>query len=377
MDKKDLFGKSDPFYTISRPNSDGTYTLVHKSEIIKKELNPDWARGLLPLGPLCNGDMNQPLLFEVYDWDSNGSHDLIGQFSVSVAELMKADGGASFQIINPKKKGNKGYQTSGSFVVKSCALERLYTFLDYIQCGTNINLVVAIDWTGSNGDPVNPSSLHYRNPNAFNEYQSAIMSVGSILEPYDPDRLFPVYGFGGKLPNGTVSHCFALNGNAERPEVAGVAGILDSYGVALANVALWGPTNFSPIINEVAGQIRRQMSLANGTATAYTVLLILTDGAITDQSDTIAAIVASSGLPISIVVVGLGTADFTSMEVLDGDKVPLKANGRSAERDIVQFVPFREFLGPNAYKLAHTVLAEVPAQFMAAMKKLIIKPKNM
>jgi len=49
-------------------------------------------------------------------------------------------------------------------------------------------------------------------------------AVGHILEHYDSDQKFPLYGFGGKLkgaPN-KASHCFALNGNIFDPEVAGI-----------------------------------------------------------------------------------------------------------------------------------------------------------
>ena len=57
---------------------------------------------------------------------------------------------------------------------------------------------VAIDFTGSNGDPALPTSLHYRNPAAgLNQYQTAIDAVGSVLEFYDTDKVFPVMGFGG------------------------------------------------------------------------------------------------------------------------------------------------------------------------------------
>lgn len=49
-------------------------------------------------------------------------------------------------------------------------------------------------------------------------------------------------------------------------------------------------------------------------------LLILTDGEITDMDDTIKAIVDASFLPMSIIIVGIGSADFTNMEILDADK---------------------------------------------------------
>ena len=49
---------------------------------------------------------------------------------------------------------------------------------------------------------------------------------------------------------------------------------------------------------------------------------------------------AASNLPLSIIIVGVGNADFEAMEELDGDTVRLTApDGRVASRDIVQVSP--------------------------------------
>ena len=51
----------------------------------------------------------------------------------------------------------------------------------------------------------------------------------------------------------------------------------------------------------------------------------------------------ASTLPLSIIIIGIGQADFDSMEELDSDNVQLTApSGRKAARDIVQFVAMRE-----------------------------------
>ena len=56
------------------------------------------------------------------------------------------------------------------------------------------------------------------------------------------------------------------------------------------------------------------------------------------------AIVLASTLPMSIIIVGVGQADFTAMNILDGDDgVLMGKHGQAVQRDIVQFVPFREF----------------------------------
>ena len=61
-----------------------------------------------------------------------------------------------------------------------------------------MNFVVAIDFTGSNGNPEHPTSLHYTGGYKPNQYVQAIQSVGEIIQDYDTDKLFPVYGFGAR-----------------------------------------------------------------------------------------------------------------------------------------------------------------------------------
>lgn len=48
------------------------------------------------------------------------------------------------------------------------------------------------------------------------------------------------------------------------------------------------------------------------------ILLILTNGVATNMADAREAIMRASHLPVSIIV-GMGNADFTDMQVLDGD----------------------------------------------------------
>ena len=52
----------------------------------------------------------------------------------------------------------------------------------------------------------------------------------------------------------------------------------------------------------------------------YFVLLLLTDGVLSDMENTKAAIVKASYLPMSIIIVGVGQADFTDMNELDADE---------------------------------------------------------
>lgn len=50
----------------------------------------------------------------------------------------------------------------------------------------------------------------------------------------------------------------------------------------------------------------------------YLVLLIITDGAIHDMEDSIRSLVSASELPLSVLIIGVGNDDFSSMEVWAG-----------------------------------------------------------
>jgi len=102
--------------------------------------------------------------------------------------------------------------------------------------------------------------------------------------------------------------------------------------------------------------------------------LILTDGDITDLDDTIDQIVLGSDLPLSIIIVGVGSSNFDKMDTLDGDDEPLysKKYKKYRERDIVQFVPYKDF--KDGARLTQKVLEEVPRQLTDYFKAKNIKP---
>ncbi|KAF3859502.1 hypothetical protein F7725_021901, partial [Dissostichus mawsoni] len=329
LDKKDFFGKSDPFLVFYRSNEDGTFTICHKTEVIKNTLNPVWQAFKIPVRALCNGDHDRTIKVEhQLQRLSRGQ----SQFNV-------------YEVINLKKKGRKKkYLNSGTVTLLSFLLDIEVTFLDYIKGGTQINFTVAIDFTASNGNPAQPTSLHYMSPYQLNAYAMALKAVGEIIQDYDSDKI----------------SC-TRNGNPQNPYCTGIEGVVEAYYQSLKSVQLYGPTNFSPVINHVA---RYAASVKDGSQ--YFVLLIITDGA--------------SCLPMSIIIVGVGPAEFDAMVELDGDEIRISSRGRYAERDIVQFVPFRDYIDRTGNhilsmaRLAKDVLAEIPDQFLSYMRTRGIKP---
>ncbi|GCB61047.1 hypothetical protein scyTo_0011241 [Scyliorhinus torazame] len=235
---------------------------------------------------------------------------------------------------------------------------------------------VGIDFTASNGSPHEASSLHYINSMESNEYLAAIWAVGQIIQDYDSDKMFPALGFGAQLPpDWKVSHEFAINFNPTNPFCTGVEGIVQAYTTCLPHIRFYGPTNFSPIINHVARFASQ--AIQQQVAAQYFILLIITDGVISDMDETRHAIVQAAKLPMSIIIVGVGNADFAAMEFLDGDNRVLRSyTGEEATRDIVQFVPFREFRNAPKETLAKSVLAELPQQVVQYFKQRNLPPVN-
>jgi copine 5/8/9 len=117
-----------------------------------------------------------------------------------------------------------------------------------------------------------------------------------------------------------------------------VEGVFKLYDYCLKNVNLSGPTYFAPLIKEVVMQTGRSFAHDPNT---YSILLILTDGVIHDMGATKDFIVEGSSLPLSVIVIGVGNADFSQMEELDSDG---QVDFHELRRLLVAEVQLREIL---------------------------------
>ena len=105
--------------------------------------------------------------------------------------------------------------------------------------------------------------------------------------------------------------------------------------------------------------------------------MILTDGIIDDLPATCEEIIRGAKQPLSIIIVGIGYADFIKMERLDGDINPLYSERLKeyVSRDIVQFVPFVDVRN-DPIMLAKKVLEELPFQLVQYYYKRGIMPNR-
>lgn len=333
--------KSKIYYEIYAPN------LLYRSEYLNN--NGQFSPVKIP-ADIVKGNIN----LKFFDFRRK----VVGNFNTNTSEFTS---GKTFAV---KVNRNTYNITSKSIITKN------YTFVDYLKAGVEIGLSVAIDFTGSNGNPKDPKSLHFINGMEPNQYERAIGSCGNIVAYYDYDQLFPCFGFGARI-NGQPTPLFNLNFQQD-PNINMVENIIGAYHNAINVVQLWGPTNFGPIIRAMNEIIKSENNKLK-----YHILMILTDGMIDDIDATIEELVEGSFLPLSVIIIGVGRADFSSMNVLDADDNPLvNSKGTRAARDLVQFVPFLKYES-NPEKLASEVLYEIPGQILEYYEQNNLDPQKL
>jgi copine 1/2/3 len=365
--------KPDPFFELSRRiDSAGaqTWDNIHRSETKSNTLNPTWDAAVLDVGMLCGGNLDTPIKIAIYDFEANGKHVIMGCLETTVNALAKLAKGATMDLtVKGKTTGQlrilrAELELSGGVATATEQLSSVSiqskdlspqvvppSFLDYVAGGCHLNCIVAIDFTGSNGDPRKPGTLHHVDPHSNNPYEKAIDAIVSILAKYDTDQSFPVVGFGAKF-NGVVEHCFQVG---PKEEAHGVSGVLDAYrSVFSTGLILSSPTDFTAVMSKASQRASAALSAAQERGQlAYTILLIVTDGAVSNIPSTAACLKQISDSPLSIVIVAVGDADFGPMQFLDD--LP------GIDRDFVQFVQFNT-TGKSRDTLTDATLREIPDQ---------------
>ena len=203
------------------------------------------------------------------------------------------------------------------------------------------------------------------NPSFRNQYEKAMAAIVSILEKYHHDKKIPVMGFGAKY-GGVVRHCFQCG---RELEADGLPGVLHAYRTVFqTGLVMSRPTVYKDVLEETAKRATKSLADAQKRGSqAYTILLILTDGAVSDVNETVECLNRISDSPLSVIIVGVGDEDFEAMRYLDNS-----ANGK-LNRDIVKFVNFNKH-AHSSQSLTRATLAEIPEQLVGYFQRQNIEP---
>jgi len=241
-------------------------------------------------------------------------------------------------------------------VRSSIAITDRFKTIEQLQAGLreagleSSNLVIGIDYTKSNtwtgqrtfgGKP-----LHTLSPTVLNPYQTVISVLGRTLEVFDEDRQIPSYGFGDSSTTDRAVFPFYTERTCQ-----GFQEVLTRYNELTPLLQLAGPTSFAPIIKETINIVKKTKS--------YHILVIVADGQVTNEKETIDAIVEASRYPISIILVGVGDGPWEKMNEFD-DGLPQR------QFDNFQFVNFDEIMRTHdgdEVRFALSALMEIPDQY--------------
>ena len=167
-------------------------------------------------------------------------------------------------------------------------------------------------------------------------------------------------------------------------EVHGVNGILSSYEATLKRMTPSEPRRFAQVIAQAS---RLASEYHKFLEHKYFVLVVLTNGVSDDMDQVVSEIIRASSLPLSVLFVGIGDADFGPLKSalnIQGSKCggwggssnsnPVRSMLRTARtiasRDMVRFVatrdlPFSSMGGSSSFDqeaLAQALLQELPRQ---------------
>lgn len=343
-----ISSKPDVYLEISRSIDNIAYQPVYRTETLNKTQNPRWRPFEIGFQRLCNGDWDRLLEFSVWHHSGTGDYKMLGRKVTTLRELKSLKVSGHFHEVGlvPRKKEKH----KNSVKITVCGYLRFfhiridcqYSLMDFIRGGLTLNLIVGIDFTSSNGKPGEKLCLHDTVTGKDNQYIEVIENLGSLILNCNQERKLSLFGFGARVDNSDkVSQCFPLSGDLDNIYVNGISSAINFYKKAVKTVRFAGPSRLKPML-----AMAESMAVKEPTQDdqVYHVLLIITDGIINDFDDVIERLISISHLPLSVVFVGVGPAEFSLMETFSYHNVGVlscKGLNTCSMRKHTHFVSFR------------------------------------
>jgi len=358
--KDGLKGASDPYLIFKKvlPTKTTENVAGGKTPYVSNTKTPEFQPVYMNLMDLCNGQFDQPISVEAWDYDSLSSHDQIGVVETTLSALLSKE---PIQLKDYKEGRDLD---PGQIQLVEGGIIRVPTFQDYqTEPGTKLHVTFGIDFTVTEDEKV-----HRKHDHAFNLYEQAIHNAGETLsDDLGAAPVFNAFGFGAKYNGGSeISHCFELGKGLKKAQDV--------------NTKYWGCIKQKKVemertrhLNEI---LKKGMELASDQSTPhYEVLVIVTHNVSDDTHLTLPALVEASKLPISVLIVGVGDGDFTNYKdlvpvtLMTHGEPPLQTStSGTADRNILQFVKGSSNLGIPVKQV-------IPKQFLQYMSLNKVAPR--
>lgn len=309
----------DPYFEIAQ-KTEHHFLVVYRSIVLKGTTEPSWDVAEMDLGTLCGADLHRSLRITV----KSRPNRVLGYTETSIQHMID-HGTLELELFNRKqeKVGNLVFHGTKIVATEEANNEPLSDLSSLspvaaptaqrleklLKEGLQTDLCVAIDFTSSNQDPRMETSLHFMSGDSLNDYEEALTSIYSCLTAYNVNESV-VWGFGAKF-GGVLRHLFQCGSS---PTVQGLDGVLKAYRCAFQQgLVMSEPTVITQVLQAAAMRAKRSM---DNKEMKYTVLLVLTDGIVEDCAETKRKLNVYDHLPLSVVIIGVGRANFSALHHL-------------------------------------------------------------
>ncbi|XP_041364275.1 copine-3-like [Gigantopelta aegis] len=422
LGKVGLFAKKpDAYLEIGREINSVTYQPIFRTEVQYKSREPWWRPWEIGVQKLCNDQWDRSIQFSC--WHSNyggiasSPNVLLGVTTTTLRELdsMKSDHNYKrLDLKCPKKEKKKKNAFSGSLRfyqyrepsggVALLRIEREASRpeidlwrereMERLAFESGLEEEDAPTWRAalekcskinphgysSNGEISDKLSLHSTCDARNNQYLNTIESLGALIARYDVEQKVALFGFGAKTTaEGNPKTCFPILDKNSNIWVKGIKGAVKAYNAILPTLQFSGPTYIAPAISTVSRLIKDEKVTQDRQI--YYVLLVLTDGVINDIDATVHELISTSSLPLSVIITGIGPADFTLMEQFHTSvNKPLtdERTRKSAERPNVHFVSLKKdsFTSGGGIMVIQEAFAALSVHVTQYLKKKNISPNK-
>ena len=235
-----------------------------------------------------------------------------------------------------------------------------YSLFDYISAGISFDSYIGIDFS----DKI-LNTFDIEN----NQFMRAIRGFRETL--FDFVRIFEVYGYAAKLKNENNKPYFNLSQN-EDPKLKGYTNIKDAYQKCLNQIE-YNENTLSPLLKLIKTKIYEKYNFAK-----YNIFFLLISNCPKNEDiqNCIDDFIENSFLPLSIVIIGIGSKDneFKNIQNLYNKDIDSK-KGIKKQRDYIYFISMKECnMDDNILK--NKCLKEIRRQMVEYYKLVNTKPEQ-
>ena len=344
-------------YTITSLGNqyDPINKLVYESEILDNNSLIKFNSISIPLNELASDENLEDNIIEISFKDVQHSTEL-GKYSSNLTKLFEKENIIDF------KGGKKAKIVS--------IRKNFYSLLDFLENDFHLSTTLFIDFS-----EIDKANTHHEVNNEI-VFEKLMENFLDVLVSYNEDPFFHIYGFGFDPKDKTIDYdpdMYPINKKVDSPSVK-MNEIKKFYTEFLMAINFGKKkTNLDLIIKKFNTKIK--IDIEKYDVSEYNVLLLFTNNDIIDEKEFSNNLIISSSLPISVVVIGLGSGPYTKLENVENNFLNLKSDdGIVPQRKCLKFISFKNN-SKNFQRTVQKSLVDIPNEMVEYLTINNIEPK--